>query len=76
MGGAPGDCNSRSLRDDNQKGKSKSNSRSLRDDNKKGKSNRNRNRAQIRFAGYFLPKTSPMRRIWAPTPRSFSSKCS
>jgi len=24
--------------------------------------------------GYFLPKTSPMRRIWAPTPRSFSSR--
>src|ERR1700761_9763950 len=24
----------------------------------------------------FFPKTSPMRRIWAPTPRSFSSKCS
>jgi hypothetical protein len=31
---------------------------------------------RVGCAGYFLVKTSPMRRIWAPTPRSFSSKCS
>jgi hypothetical protein len=55
------------------KGNGNSNGKSLRDDNQKGNSNGNcRSASRV----YFLPKTSPMRRIWAPTPRSFSSKCS
>jgi hypothetical protein len=41
-----------------------------------GQSDQGKRQEKIIVRLYFLPKTSPMRRIWAPTLRSFSSKCS